>query len=426
MGHTAFQQYGVCSPESSGIRMQHPMIIIGAGIAGLSAGQALATAGLQPLILEARERIGGRIHTDHCYGPVELGAEFIHGDRAVTWEFVRTANLATIPWGDDRRFGIQGAIVPADDPLGARVVHLYSAAYSYAGPDLDVAQLIGSLAAPNDPAATIALRWLANIEGADPHRLSALAVAREHALSTNGSSNFHLIDGYDAVTRMLAAGLNVQCASPVQHIAWSSTGATLTLASGAQHHARRVIITIPLGVLQAEQPAFDPPLPAAKRTAINALAMGQVTKLALWFDRRLWPEFTVLSTDGRIATWWPVETATTPTLMGYTGGPAALDLANLGEAEAIATALADLEQLLGPDVRRACLGGRLAAWSHDPWSRGAYSYTPVGAGAARAVLAAPVDDVLFFAGEASVTNGHVGTVHGAIETGRRAALEALG
>lgn len=405
--------------------MQHSVIIIGAGVAGLSAGQALRSAGIEPLILEARERIGGRINTDHTHGPVELGAEFIHGEHATTWEIVRAHQFATIPWGTDRRFGINGALVPADDTLGTRVADFYGAVYSYSGPDLNVAQVIGSLAASNDPAATIALRWLSNVEGADPSRLSALAVAREHLQSTNGDTNFHLVGGYDAVPRALAGKLNIQCAAPVQQIAWNHAGATLTLASGEHYHARRVILTVPLGVLQADQPAFNPPLPAAKRAAITALAMGQVSKLALWFDRPLWPELTILSTDGRVATWWPVETAATPTLMGYTGGPAALELANLGEAGAIEAGLADLEQLFGPDVRRACIGGRLAAWSHEPWSRGAYSYTPVGALDARATLAAPVDDVLFFAGEASVTNGHVGTVHGAIETGRRAAAEII-
>lgn len=405
--------------------MQHPVIIIGAGAAGLSAGQALRSVGIAPLILEARDRIGGRINTDGTYGPVELGAEFIHGEHAVTWEIVRAAQLATIPWGLDRHFALNGALVPAGDPLGARVAHLHGAVYRYNGPDCAVAQVIAANAAPDDPAAVIATRWLANVEGADPWHLSALAVAREYAQSTNGATNFHLVGGYAAVPHRLAAGLQIQCASPVEHIAWNNAGVTLTLASGEQYHAQRVLITVPLGVLQADQLRFDPPLPDGKRTAIQTLAMGHVTKLALWFDRQCWPDFTVLSTDGRIATWWPVETAATPTLMGYTGGPAALAIADLGEAAAIATALTELEQIFGPAICRAFLGGRLAAWSHDPWSRGAYSYTPVGAATARDTLAAPVNNVLFFAGEASVTNGHVGTVHGAIETGRRAAAEII-
>jgi monoamine oxidase len=405
--------------------MQHPVIIIGAGAAGLSAGQALRSAGSAPLILEARDRIGGRIHTDHTYGPVELGAEFIHGDQAITWAIVRAAGLATIPWGDTRLFARNGSIIPANDPLGAQVAALFNAIYTSSGPEISVAQRLAALAPPDDPAAGIVSRWLANLEGADVQRLSAPAVAREHIESTNGATNFHLVGGYDAVPQALAAGLDIQCSSPVVRIAWNPAGATLTLASGVQYQARRVIITVPLGVLQAGLPVFDPPLPAPKRAAIEALAMGQVSKLVLWFDQAFWPDFTVLSTDGCIATWWPVETAATPTLMGYTGGPAGIALADRGEAGAIAVALAELERLFGPVARHAFRGGRLADWSREPWSRGAYSYTPVGAGTARADLAAPVGDVLFFAGEAGVTNGHIATVHGAIETGRRAAQEVM-
>jgi monoamine oxidase len=147
-----------------------------------------------------------------------------------------------------------------------------------------------------------------------------------------------------------------------------------------------------------------------------------VIKLMLWFERQLWPDFVVLSTDGRIATWWPVESAATPTLMGYVGGPATLEVAALGEQGAITLALAELSQLFGADLAAACLGGRLSGWSDDPWSLGAYTYSPVGIGDARAALAAPLGP-LHFAGEATLTNGHIATVHGAIESGRRAAEE---
>jgi monoamine oxidase len=403
----------------------HKIIIVGAGVAGLSAGQALRRAGFDPLVLEARERIGGRILTERTYGPVELGAEFIHGEYATTWEIVRAAELATIPWGTIRYFARAGELFPADAALGQQVIALHSDVYAYTGPEISVAMWMQQHAPADDPAVPFALRWMANLEGADPARLSATAVAREHTESENGPTNFHLVHGYDAIPQTLAADLTIRCAAPVQQIAWDLHGATLTLLDGTAVRADHVIVTVPLGVLQADQPQFVPALPEPKRSAIQALAMGQVSKLALWFDRQCWPDFTVLSTDGQIATWWPVETTDTPTLMGYTGGPAALALAERGEAAVIALALEELSTLFGSAIRETLRGGRLMAWSAEPWSRGAYSYTPVGAGAARAQLAAPVGKVLFFAGEASVTNGHIGTVHGAIETGRRAAAEVI-
>lgn len=404
----------------------HDTIIIGAGAAGLAAAQALAAAGRSTLVVEARDRLGGRIHTDRTRGPVELGAEFIHGDRAVTWEFVRAAGLRTSRWGRDRGFARGGAVVPPDDPLSARVFALYEQVASYEGPDISVAELLARSAAPDDPALAITLRWLANLEGADTSRLSAERYAWERAHSSNGDDNFHLLDGYDRLVEQMAAGLDVRLGAPVERVAWEPGRVVLTLAGDATLEARRAIITLPVGVLQAGRVAFAPELPAEKRAALTAIPMGHVTKLVLWFERQFWPEFTVLSTDGRIATWWPVESAATPTLMGYQGGEVALDVAAMGEERALEIALEELSRLFGVDAGAACLGGRLADWSRDPWSLGAYTYSAVGTGDARTALAAPVADTLFFAGEATVLDGHIATVHGAIESGRRAAAEVLG
>lgn len=398
-------------------------IIIGAGAAGLAAAQALQAAGERVLLLEARDRVGGRIATDRTYGPVELGAEFIHGDRASTWAYVRAAGLQTAPWGTVRRFARGGQVLPADDPAIARTFALYAAATSYQGPELSVAALLAHYAAADDPALGFALRWLANLEAADPAQLSATALTRERAESQNGEGNFHILDGYDRLVAHMAAGLSIRLASPVTLLDWAPGQVVAHLAGGERLTARRAVVTVPVTLLRAARPAFRPALPADKLAALDAIAVGHVTKLILWFSRQTWPDFSVLSTDGQVVTWWPVESAATPTLMGYVGGPAALALAARGEAGAIAVGLEELATLFGAEVRAACLGGRLADWSREPWSLGAYSYSPLGIGAARATLAAPLAGTLFFAGEATVANGHIATVHGAIESGLRAAAE---
>jgi monoamine oxidase len=401
-------------------------IIIGAGAAGLAAGQRLRAAGRAPIILEARDRIGGRICTDRTHGPVELGAEFIHGERAATWEYVRAAGLRTDGWSNEGRlFARGGVIFPADDPVAARTVAIFEAAVGYHGPDISVAALIDGMFQPDDPARTFALRWLANLESADTHLLSATALTHEREIATNGDENFHILDGYDRAVDQLAAGLDIRLSQAVERVVWGDAGVMVALSDGAALTARHLIITVPVGVLQSGRPTFDPPLPEAKRAAISAIAVGHVIKLMLWFERQLWPDFVILSTDGRIATWWTVESAATPTIMGYVGGPAALTIAALGERGAIALGLAELSQLFGFDAAAASLGGRMSGWSDDPWSLGAYTYSPVGVGAARADLAAPLGP-LHFAGEATLTNGHIATVHGAIESGRRAADEVLG
>lgn len=409
--------------------MVRQVVIVGAGAAGLAAAQALRNAGHTPLVLEARDRVGGRVLTDRARAPLELGAEFIHGERAATWSVVRAAGLRAAPWQGPRRFARRGALLPEDHPLAARVFALYEALDRYDGPEPNVAAVLAALApSPGQEecdAAALVGRWVANIEGADLGRLDAQRLRWEHAHTTAGPQNFHLLDGYAAVPAHLARGVDVRLAAPVERIAWHEGGAALRLAGGDELRARHVIVTVPLALLQANAPHFDPPLPEAKRRAIGAIAVGQVTKLVLHFREACWPALRAVSSDGAVATWWPVGDAAHPALMGYTGGPDALALAARGAAAAVEQGLDEAAALFGPKLRECFVGGRLADWSREPWSYGAYTYSPLGMGHARSTLAEPVARTLFFAGEASVTNGHVGTVHGAIETGWRAAAEVL-
>lgn len=401
----------------------HDVIVIGAGIAGLAAAHALRAAGYAVLVLEARNRIGGRIWTDERHGPVEFGAEFIHGHRAATWELVWRAGLPTSRWGRDRRFAIGGQMLADDDPVGKAVHALYLQICRYQGPEATVAELLDRWA-PSPEVRMLAGRWLANIEGADLNRLSAAALARERRLSTIGEDNFHIDCGYRHLLAPLSSGLAIELEAAVKLVRWDERQVEVVLVDGRQFHARHLIVTVPVSLLQAGQPAFDPPLPIAKQAAIAAIPMGHVTKLALWFDHQFWPEFTVLSTDGVIATWWPVTSAHVPTLMGYMGGQQALAVANLGETEAIAVALRELSALFGIDAAACYREGRLVDWSCDPWSCGAYTYSAAGTPAARVALAEPVGP-LHFAGEATVTGAEIATVHGAFESGRRAAREII-
>lgn len=406
-------------------RPDQAIVIVGAGMAGLAAAHRLRAAGRQALVLEARDRVGGRIWTDTRYAPVELGAEFIHGEYAATWEVVNAAGLATERYQGVRYLGRNGNVIVSDDPLTQRVVALYEQISNYEGPDVSATALLNRLTTPDDPAAGYVLRWLANMEGADPARLSAAELSRERQIGTAGWQNFRFPGGYHQVPAALARDATICLNCAVEQVRYDASGAELTLADGSRLRARRLIITVPLSLLQAGQIEFAPELPAAKRAAIQALAMGHVTKLALWFRRTFWEPFGFLSTDGTVITWWPSGDATYPALMGYSGGAAALALAGCSEAAVIEQGLSELTALFGPRVREEFSAGRLVAWSNDPWSRGAYSYSPIGMGDARAVLAAPVAQTLFFAGEATPCNGHLATVHGALESGYRAAEEVL-
>lgn len=402
------------------------VIVVGAGVAGLAAAERLRAAGHDPLVLEAGNRIGGRILTDASAGAVELGAEFVHGARAATWEIIRREGLVTLPFdvtdARPRRFARGRALLPVDWPGAGRVEAYVERGEQYQGPDISLAEWFRQFSPPEDEAAAFARARIARIEASTPDELSAQALARERALNTAGWDNFRLPGGYNQVVEALSRGARVRLAAPVARIDWATGATRVTLAGGESMPARAIVVAVPLSILQQDVIVFDPALPARKDAAVRRLRMGAGAKLALWFDRSFWPSFSYLGADRELPSWWRAAEATA--LVGMAGGPEAERLSALGEAGAIADALDALSAWFGVDARSGFKRGRLMDWTSERWIRGAYSFTPVGAGDAREALAESLPP-LFFAGEATSTNGHVGTVHGAIETGWRAAAELL-
>ncbi len=402
------------------------IIVIGAGVAGLAAAERLREVGARPLVLEASGRIGGRVLTDQANGVVELGAEFVHGARAATWDVIRRAGIKTRPYevseAAPRRFSLGGVLQEADWSLAPRIEEFAEKGERYAGPEISLTEWFRRLAPNDDPAALIARDRIARVEASDPADLSALALARERQMNTAGWENFRLPGGYIEVVGAMAEGARIRRSAPVARVAWGSGGASVTLQSGETLPAQAVIVTVSLGVLQSGLIEFSPALPRRKTGAIHRLRMGPASKLILWFQRPFWPPFSFLGADRQLPSWWRVAEATA--LVGFAGGPDASKLAALGEAGAIEAGLRETSKLFGADARAGFIRGKLMAWQDEPYILGGYSYTPLGAGDARDDLAEAVPP-LFFAGEATSTNGHVGTVHGAIESGWRAAAEVI-
>jgi monoamine oxidase len=228
----------------------------------------------------------------------------------------------------------------------------------------------------------------------------------------------------------------------VQTIRWQRGRVTVTTRAALDGrplppvHARRALVTLPLGVLQgragAARVAFAPSLPATKRAAIDALAAGDVVKVALWFrepwweplERRLGPFAFVHERRAPVPTWWRPLPFTGPMLMGWAAGPAARRLRGKPPLAVARTALTTLARMLETPparVRELVQAWHVVDWATDPFAAGAYSWVPVGALDAQALLATPIDDTLYFAGEAANVEGQSGTVHGALTSGLRAA-----
>lgn len=428
------------------------VIVIGAGAAGLAAAAALGRGGRRVLVLEARDRVGGRILTrfDPAVGaPIELGAEFIHGRPRVTLERLDAARVATMDVAGSRWRRQGGALRPGGDLFG----ELRRGLAAIPRPEHDLA-FSEFLDGPARGALSAEVREFARglVEGfdaADISRASAFDTLDEW--SGGGGADapaFRPLGGYASLVDALVRAqdpdaVHVRLGAVVEHVRWRRGAVSI---AGMQHgeafvaDAPRAVVTLPLGVLAAPPGApgavaFTPRLDA-KRGALDGLASGAVCKVVLRFDRAFWEELEggrfrdaafFHAQDAEFPTIWTALPLRVPLLTAWAGGPTATAICARGGASAIAAALASVGSLLGDDgvVRDSLEAAYVHDWQSDPFARGAYSYVTVGGSAAHEALAAPLDDTLFFAGEATDTSGHSATVAGALASGRRAATQVL-
>lgn len=432
------------------------VIVVGAGVAGLAAAARLRARGADVVVVEARLRPGGRVHTlrgDGWPAPLEEGAEFVHGRDPELARVLRRARAHAVEHEDHHWLVTAGGTVRDGQPVWEAGLPLME---DDAGGERSMAAKVRDarrhgLAAD---AADFALAYVEGFHAAPPARASARALAeqQEAADEAHGDELRRVREGYDAVVARLAADAGdadgrVRLGRIVRRIRWRRGRVTVDADAALDGRplppleARRAVVTLPLSILQGRRPAarvaFSPPLPPTTRRAVAALAMGDVIKVALRFREPFWgaheqrlgaPLSFVHERRAPLPTWWRPLPFTAPMLIGWAGGPAAARLAGRPPAAVARTALASLARTLrtpAARLRELVLAWHVVDWSRDPFAAGAYSWVPVGAIDAQAALAAPVDDTLFFAGEAADAEGRSGTVHGALATGLRAADEIL-
>jgi monoamine oxidase len=430
--------------------MDADVIVIGAGAAGLAAARVLAGGSLRVIVLEARDRTGGRVWTgpSASYGvPAELGAEFIHGPAPETRALLRDAGTAWVDTGGESwSLGRDGKLTAAGDFSAAwsvfEDVHALAADESV---DRYLRRFDGD--AKKRAAVADARRFVEGFDAADPAIASVKAIADEWESGVDDTSA-RALGGYRPVFDQLlsacdALGVERQLASVVRRITWRRGEVSVDVTSGSEARtlrARAAIVTLPVGVLRHSGDdtavAFEPELPAAKRHALGFIEMGLAVKVMLRFRTAFWERVG----DGRyrdagffrcfgrpFTAFWTQLPVRSELICAWAGGPHAIALDAAPPAELIDRALEEFGMVLGDPVlaRAEFEGGVMHDWGRDPFARGAYSYVAVGGGDARLVLAAPVDDALFFGGEATANDGQGGTVNGAFATGERAAREAL-
>jgi monoamine oxidase len=419
--------------------------VVGAGAAGLAAADALQRDGFRVVVLESRDRIGGRIltHRDaRVPVPIELGAEFVHGEAPETTRLLREAGQAVLdlagePW---ERKG--GRLRPAQEYW--RQVDRVLSRLREEGSDLSLEDWLAKK--PGGPSLargrTLARRFVQGFHAADPARVSIRSIASAgEAPTETARSAGRVADGYDRLIQWLARSLSdVRLRSPVAEIAWEKGGAEVGVQpEGGEPYrlaARAVVVTAPLGILQVPdgEPGslrFRPALPPRIRRALGLLAMGPVVRVVFWFREEPWKGKLARlrflhTTDPAINVWWTAYPVRAPLAVAWSGGPPAAALLAQGTDALAGHALGTLAETLGIPRRRVQSQVE-AFWTHDwladPWSRGAYSYALVGGAGAAKELAKPIQGTLFLAGEATDAEGRTGTVEGAIATGMRAARQ---
>jgi monoamine oxidase len=406
------------------------IIIIGAGAAGLAAARVLSGAGKRVCIVEARSRVGGRVYTLHHTDlplPIELGAEFVHGESATTFRIVDAAALIACELPDDHWWSRDGKREEIPDFWGR--IDAIRSKIGTLRRDVSFAEFVRTQKIP-PRMRELACNFVEGYHASHADRISARVLRRADSEQEepDGNKQFRIANGQDALIEWLRAGLDperveLRLNTAVQRIAWEKGAVVID----DKLRAKAAVITLPIGVWKAGTVRFDPPLPE-KEKAIEKLEAGHVVKIAFRFRERWWDEINFLHTSDRfMPTWWTTAPVRSPILVGWAGGHAADAMLAEGEEAMIERALGAMARAF--DVPRKKIDGLLAGtfmhdWQKDPFSRCAYSYAAVGGENAHAALAKPVRQTLFFAGEAT-SGDQTGTVAGAVESGLRAARETL-
>lgn len=431
------------------------VLVLGAGVSGLGAAARLAQAGCTVRVLDGRTRVGGRILTLRGGSwpvPVELGAEFVQGRIPALFALAHQTGLPVVELDGARWQSRAGQLTRSDEFLPRLEQIMSQMPELRSDEDESFEQFLASRCTDQALAEArgLARSWIESYDAADPGRVSVRSLVRERRAEHQiaGDHAFRVVTGYDGIPQALQARIppdrgRVHLETIATEVQW--TPGEVAVQARAPHgdacgpfSARRLVVALPLGVLQAlpTEPTavrFTPPL-APKQDALRGLAMGNVVKLVVAFKERFWQrafpdELGFLLADNEpFRVWWTGYPVYAPVLVGWAGGPAADALAGLSTEQRVDRALDSLARLLR--MPRAVVDRQMVAWdSHDwaadPFARGAYSYVRVGGIGRQAALASPVENTLFFAGEATELAGHQATVHGALFAGERAADEVL-
>jgi monoamine oxidase len=425
------------------------VLVLGAGLAGLAAADRLSAAGRRVVVLEARDRVGGRVHTiddPDLHHPVELGAEFVHGRPLALIALIAELGLSleTVPPRVRPRDLVGSLPLPNIRASLAKLLHA-----GEADSDQPVSELIvkhgGRLGHPGELDAVV--QYVQSFHAADLSLMGSRALAENELTEDEGADELHRVrEGYGALAHRLAdrairSGADIHFRTEVRSVAWRPGEVDVRVRTEDGHEetlrAARAVIALPLGAVQrmlGDGARGLTPAPAGWAQALATLHLGPAHRVSLGFDERWWapdggrgPGF-IRGTAEAFPIWWTALPSEVPVITGWIGGPRAAALVGRGDSALVAIGIESLASVFGRDpgeVRSRARAGYAHDWSNDAYAGGAYSYGGVGAIEARTAAVQPVDGTLFLAGEAVAGGGNNATVHGALASGWEAARRVL-
>ena len=426
--------------------------IVGAGASGISAAVDLAQSGVKVLLIEARDRIGGRILTRLAPNSdiVELGAEFLHGEEAAVP--LTHSGLEVTEIVDDHKFFLAQEI-HGEPQFWDKLDHAFSLLRENSHRERSFSEVSIQIADPLER--LLAETFVEGFHAADLKLIGENGLARA-AKAEESQKLYRVKRGYAAYMETLwkltqgqaqnqAPLVIFQKSTRVQEINWAPDPSELNCKfkdGSLDFLAKKIIITVPVGVLKQNPIHSDSetgviqfkPTIEQKLSHLQAIEMGAATKLVFCFREPFWKKSRlgdlgfIHAPELTLPTWWSAAPVKSGVLTAWTGGPNSQKLSFLTQKELLQAALRSLCELCEMPVQaieRQLLHWDYHNWQMDPFARGAYSYLGVGGVEAQKRFAEPVENKLFFAGEATHTEGELGTVLAAVESGKRAAREVL-
>ena len=418
------------------------IVVIGAGLAGLTAARELQRQGHEVVIIEARERIGGRIWTSLKWPdmPLDFGATWIHGTQGNPLtklaEQIKAQRLIT-SYDRSLAYNTSGKLLSNAEKarmenLSKQVFRVLKQAQDK-DTDVSIQQAIKPLMRQLDKSSEV-YRFINFILSSE--------IEQEYSGSTeNLSANWYdddkafpgddalFVQGFRVIPEFLAQGLSIELGQVVKEIQWYQSPVQV-ITQKTKFIADHVVITLPLGVLQAKSVRFTPELPQSKQTAIAKLGMGVLNKCYLRFPNVFWSvdvdwlEY-VSAKKGEWTEWVSFKrVANLPILLGFNAADRGREMEAWSDQQIVTNAMQTLRMIYGVGIPEP-IDYQITRWATDPFSLGSYSYNRVGTlPEMRQELAAPLKGLVFFAGEASEQN-YFATAHGAYLSGLRVAKEIL-